>query len=487
MDRATAIFPELGGSKKWVHFVGIGGIGMSALARFFMANKWLVSGSDLVKSSITAGLAKEGARVKIGHKKGHINGHVGLVIHSKAAKSDNPELREAKRLGIPCVTYSEAVGRLTRNYKTVAVAGAHGKSTTTALTSLVLQKAGLDPTVIIGTTLHEFGNRNFRAGRDPSTSLRAGWLALEADEFGKSFLDYSPAVAVVTNIDLEHLDTYKNLADIKNNFFKFLSNTNRGGTLVLNKDSKSLRSLAPRIKKLAKQKNLKIVWFSIRNSQHSHALADLHHVLKIPGEHNISNAVAAYKVGCALAIPHNKIISAIGSFRGSWRRMEYKGRCQMSDVRCQMLIYDDYAHHPTEIKATLRAFKEKYPKSPIFCVYQPHQALRLKKLWRGFVDSFADADVLITIPMYQVAGRDPSTRSGRARFNSKSLAAAIKRKYPTRAVFYLPHPKNIESFVSKIIHSYYSQHSHEFVDWHYVLVMMGAGNIADYTHLLLKR
>ncbi|MBI2096929.1 MAG: UDP-N-acetylmuramate--L-alanine ligase, partial [Candidatus Sungbacteria bacterium] len=270
-------------STKWVYFIGIGGIGMSALARYYKARKWAVSGSDLAWSGITKELAKEGVKVKIGHKKGNLPAGLALVIYSQAIRSSNPELREARRRGVRVAPYPEIVGELTRTYTTIAVAGAHGKSTTTALASLVMIKGGLDPTVIVGAKLKEFGGKNFRAGHGT-------FLALEADEFGKSFLHYSPAFAIVTNIDNEHLDTYKNIANIKKNFLKFLGNTKIGGTLILNKSSKPLIGLKKKIGKIAEVKNLKIIWYSLR----SPAARKIENIIKIPGKHNVSNALAAY-------------------------------------------------------------------------------------------------------------------------------------------------------------------------------------------------
>ncbi len=468
MTPVAKIFPETG-KRQAVHFIGIGGIGMSSLAHWFLAQNCAVSGSDLAESEIIKKLRKDGARVKIGHKKGAINRKVGLVIYTKAAETNNPELRAARRLKITALAYSKAVGRLTKNYQTIAVAGAHGKSTTTALASLIIKRAGLDPTVIIGTNIKEFGNKNFRKGRDRR------WLVLEADEFGKSFLDYSPAIATVTNIDLEHLDTYKNLADVKYYFLKFVSNTKNGGVLILNRDSKNLWVLRGRLQKIAEKKNYKILWYSLRGN----TAGKIRKIIKISGEHNVSNAVAAYKIGRALCISHKTILSAIASYRGSWRRMEYRGCLKIGNYKLK--IFDDYAHHPAEIKATLFAFRKKYPRFPIICAYQPHQALRLKKLWQGFIDSFADADVLILIPTYKVAGRDLSTGSiQEKKYNSKSLAAAIKRKYPKKAVYHLSDPEKTKRFLKQVLgETHFKAHNA-------VLVMMGAGNIVNYTKFLLK-
>lgn len=481
MISLRSIFPEIGGPRKMVHFIGIGGIGMSALARLFLTSKIPVSGSDLVESLVTRKLVKEGAKIKIGHAKQNVDRRVGLVIHSLAATAYNPELCEARQLGIPTLSYPEAIGRLTRNYKTIAVSGAHGKSTTTALIALILQKAGLDPTVIVGTNLREFGGKNFRAGR-------SDWLVLEADEFGRSFLHHSPALAVITNIDLEHLDTYKNLAEIKSAFLQFLKNARGGGAFILNKDNKILVSLARRIEKIAKAKNCKIIWCSAGGN----TAQKIRKIIKIPGEHNVANAVAAYKVGRILNIPHKKIISAIGSYRGSWRRMEYRGDLKIEN--CKLKIFDDYAHHPTEIRATLKAFREKYSHPHIICVYQPHQALRLKKLWRGFIDAFGDADILVLIPMYQVAGRDKVD----PRFTSKALASAMRRANARRPaqnehrtaekVYYLANPKKIKAFLKKIVKDNLALcRSASGPRQSALVVMMGAGDIVNYTDLLLKK
>lgn len=470
-----------------VHFIGIGGIGMSALTRWFLAQKWRVSGSDLAKSKITRELAKEGVELKIRQKKARLGRQLGLVIYSQAVKPSNPELRMARRLRLAALSYPEAVGRLTEKYKTVAVAGAHGKSTTTALTALILKKAGFDPTVVVGTNLKEFGGKNFRAGRSPSTSLRASpsYLVLEADEFGRAFLHYSPTLAVVTNIDKEHLDTYKNLTAVKNAFLKFLSRVKPSGALILNQDNVALSSLAPRIKEIARKRKLRVLWYSV----HSNTAKKIKKVIKIPGLHNISNAVAAYKVGRILGISHKKILAAISKYRGSWRRMEYRGimRGKKPEVRSKgrtilhtsyplLRVYDDYAHHPTEIKATLAAFREKFPKSKIICVFQPHQAKRLRALFREFVTAFKDADITILIPFYKVTGRDRTD----SRFTSRTLAAAIQKKYPGKSVFYLANPKNLKQFITKILRrSAYSPRQSALV------VMMGAGDIVNYTDKLL--
>ena len=455
--------------KKKVHFIGIGGIGMSALARWFLSQNWAVSGSDLMPSEITKELAKEGARVKIGHKKGNIKSNIDIVVYNRAIDSRNPELVAARSLGTRTIPYAKLLGMITKEYTTIAITGSHGKTTTTALAGLVLMKGGFDPTVFVGTNLKELGNKNFRLG--------GRYLVLEADDFGGAFLEYSPTIAVITNIDKEHLDFYKNFSNLKKAFLKFLGRTKDGGTFVLNREDKHLRSLKSKVEIIAKKKKIRIVWYSLSDT----SIGKIKKVISIPGEHNLANAEAAYQIGKILRIPDRLILSGIGSYRGAWRRMEYRGKFQVSSFKLQ--VFDDYAHHPTEVKATLKAFKEKFPKSKLICVFQPHQAERLRVLFKDFVRAFDDADVLILLPIYKVPGRDPSTSSRRVKasqFTSKRLFEAIKHKYPQKSVFYLDNPKNLKRFLSKILYStFYILHSP-------VVIMMGAGDIVDYTNYLLE-
>jgi len=465
-------------SKRAVHFIGVGGIGMSALARWFLAQKWAVSGSDITPSSLTRKLQKEGVKVKTGHKKAHISSKTGLVVYNQAIPVSNPELRAAKRFGIPLLTYPEALGGLSRAYKTIAVAGAHGKSTTTALLSLVLTRAGFDPTVILGTILREFGGKNFRAGKSK-------YLVIEADEWEASFLNYSPAYAIITNIDKEHLDFYKNYSNVKKTFLKFISNIREGGALVANKDDKNLFALRRQIQKIARRGSFKVIWYGGGILKYTTPIRRIRKVLKMPGKHNVSNALAAYTLARALGISEKKILGALHKYRGAWRRMEFRGYLKTGNYKLKTPVYDDYAHHPTEIKASLQAFREKFPKKKIVCIFQPHQAHRTKNLFKEFVSAFNLADYLILLPIYRVAGRDKLHRG----YTSKDLAEKIKfrnSKLGIRSsVVYLPSPHRLPQTIKIMIRS--SRHSHSFVDSHHVLVMMGAGDIVNYTDSLLRK
>lgn len=450
-----------------VHLIGIGGIGMSALARWFFSQNWTVTGSDLESSQLIGDLIKTGIRVKIGHKGANLpkNGP-SMVIYSSAVPFSNPELVETRKRGIHPLSYAEVLGCLTKVYKTITVSGSHGKSTTSAMLGLVLTQNKFDPTVVLGTNLKNFGGVNFRRGH-------SDWLVLEADEWRASFLKYFPVIAVITNIDKEHLDYYKNYTNVKKTFLVFLKNIKNGGNLVLNQDDPGIFSIKSSILKLARKNKIKLNWYSIKTKNGKLKAEKLKTVLKVAGEHNVSNAMAALTVGKILNLKDESILKALGFYQGAWRRMEYKGRFQSSKFKVQ--VYDDYAHHPTEIKATLQAFKEKFPDSPIVCVYQPHQAKRLKVLFSEFVLAFKAADILILTSVYEVAGRDKVNKS----FNSKKLAEAIAKKFPLVKIFYLEDLRLIKNFVEeKIQHFGYTQSP--------VLVMMGAGNIFNYTKLFLR-
>ena len=436
-----------------VHLIGIGGIGMSALARFYQSRGWHVSGSDLSRSEITDALKKEGIHVSIGpHRAANVPSTAAKVVYTAAAKTDNPEISGAKRRGIPALSHAQAVGELTREFKTIAVSGAHGKSTTTALIALILRRAGLDPTVIVGTKLRELKNSNFRAGK-------SDWLVLEADEYRASFLNYSPTIAVITNIDREHLDFYKGIKNIEAAFLKFLKRLKPGGMAVLNRDDPRLRRIAA---KLAKQKSPRsVIWYS----QHQPQAAGIKNVLRIPGRHNVSNALAAYAVGRALRVPVKKIFASLHAYRGSWRRFDYQGT--LAGAR----VLADYAHHPTEIKATLQAAREKFPRRRIWCVFQPHHYERTHDLFGGFSRAFSDCDTLILLDIYEVAGRERKQKSRNV--TSATLAKAITRR-GTPALYLTNPERRLKPFLKTWLHP------------GDVLLMMGAGSIWEMTKALMN-
>lgn len=389
-----------------VHFIGIGGIGVSALAQWYISEGWHVTGSDAVRSLITDNLVYRGAAIRIGpHKASALRPEVSRVIYSVAVKKDNPERQKAKSLKIPQFSYAEALGELTKNYKAIAIAGAHGKSTTTALVGLMLLEAGFDPTIIVGTKLKEFGNSNFRKGKSE-------WLILEADEFHGSFLHYAPFAAIITNIDREHLEFYQTFGNVKKAFRTFISQVKEEGHLVLNREDKNLTSF-----KLKTRAN--IVYYDRKGAR----AAKVKSLLRIPGAHNHSNAMACDTLGKVLGIPVSIRDKIFSQFTGTWRRFEYRGMYRGAK------IYDDYAHHPTEIKATLSGAREKFPKAKIWAIFQPHLAERLSLLFPDFAMAFREANQVIILETYKVLGRESVSPKNR---DAKSLAKKLAFSQPAR-------------------------------------------------------
>ena len=361
-----------------VYFIGIGGIGVSALARIFLKQGKQVYGSDLVESVVTKDLERLEAKIFIGeHKIENLPDDVDLVVHTVATREDNPELLKAKDLGIKIMTYPQIVGELTKDKYLIAAAGTHGKTTTTAMIGLMLEKAGLDPTVIVGSNVKDFDG-NARVGKSE-------YWVVEADEYRRAFLNYYPKIAVVLNIEFDHPDCYKDLEDVKKAFAEFVSRAEH---------------VVDHPEKLENDLDLK---------------------LKLPGRHYLIDALAAEQVGRILKIDDKIIKQGLESYQGSWRRFEFKG--VVNDV----IIIDDYAHHPTEVKATLKAVKEKYPDKNIVCVFQPHHIDRFKALFDDFVGSFDDADKVVVTDLYEVAGRE-SVISYQLPVASEQLAEKIGEK-----------------------------------------------------------
>lgn len=429
--------------KLHVHLVGIGGIGVSALAKYYLAGGSTVSGSDLKPSEITRELESLGIRVRIGtHNPKNILKSVNLVIYTPAIKQDNKELEEAKKRNLTVLSYPQAVGELTWKYKTITVAGTHGKSTTTAMVALVLTEGYFDPTVIIGSKVREFSppeGSNFRKGL-------GHYLVLEADEWNRSLLNYHPTIVVMTNIDTDHLDTYGNIEAIEKTFREFLEKVPDKGKIIANADDE-------RLKKIAKKFGQKVIWYSIKDKD----AAKVKKLLKIPGEHNVYNALAALNVGRHLGIHEPDILRALSEFKGIWRRFEFKGMVRGA------FVYTDYGHHPREIYYTLKAARDHFPFRRIWCVYQPHQYQRLGYLWDDFTQAFDLADVVCLVPVYDVAGRE--TPKAKKEYSSEKLAAAIEKQ--GKKVHLLKDQKEVVKFVRNNARS------------GDVIIIMGAGDIYD--------
>ncbi len=436
-------------SARRVHFVGIGGIGMSSLARYFLAQNWLVTGSDAEKGVLTKELTKEGIKVHIGHKATNMPKNASFVVKSAAIPADNEELVAATSLNIPIKTYSETLGGITKDMKTVAICGSHGKSTTTAMVASIFIKAKMDPTVVIGTKLNGW---NFRSGKSE-------WLIIEADEYTGAFWNYHPDHAICVNIDLEHIDFYKNLTAVKASFKKFLTKIPKGGVVVMNKDNDNSVSVSQNIK------NGRVIFFS---SKEKARIEKLRSVLKVPGAHNVMNALAAWHLAESVGIDEKTILSSLSSYKGVWRRLELKGSSKSKGYK----IFDDYAHHPTEIKASLSALKEKYHNKYLVCVFQPHQSRRLIGLYKDFVGAFSDADSVFLFDVYNPKGRDEISK----KYNSQTLAKDI----PGNKAKYISSGKDLKKMISKMAIE------DKVKEKNMVVVLMGAGTITDLAPSLLK-
>ncbi|MFA5013178.1 MAG: Mur ligase family protein [Candidatus Paceibacterota bacterium] len=383
-----------------IYFIGIGGIGVSALAQYYLQKGDEVFGSDAYGSEITEMIEKMGAKISVGTQKTeNINSHYDLVIYSPSVQENNPELLEARRQNIKCMSYPGALGELSKDHYTIAVSGTHGKSTVTSMIALILIKAGLDPTVIVGTKLKEFNNSNFRMGQSQ-------YLVIEACEHEASFLNYWPRIAVITNIEEDHLDYYENLANIQKAFNEFASHVPRNGFIVKNK-SADIKADA------------KIIDFSIETNNKE--AREIKAILKMPGEHNVLNGLAALSVAKLLDVSEATSLAALSDYYGSWRRFNI---FELPDF----ILIDDYAHHPTEIRATLKSAREKYPDKKILCVFQPHQYQRTQFLWDNFIDVFKRSitekwvDKLILIDVYDVIGREGGDKE---KYNSQIMSEMI--------------------------------------------------------------
>lgn len=407
---------------KKIHVVGIGGIGLSGLAAILHLKGKRVSGSDQEESETTKKLRKMDIPVHIGHTADVFNNsktRPEKVIYSLAIEKSNPELREAARLGIPRVSYPEAVGELSKEYFTIAICGTHGKSTTTAMISKILIENNFDPTVIVGTKLREFGGDNFRLGKSKI-------LVLEACEYKRAFLNYRPRAIICHTIEADHLDYYKNLDDYKKAFEQFAVRLPKDGYFFGNIDDDAVQGI---LQKLQKSHFPSYNMFSYgmkhpaadfllkKNSIWHRGKKEGDLRMQIPGIHNRSNALAAYALCATLGVAPKDILKSLYGYKGTSRRLEEKGRFGKT------LILDDYAHHPTEIRATLQALREKFGKKKICVVFQPHQYSRTKKLFKEFTQAFGAADEVIIPNIYEV--RDD--KKDRVSVSAEELVKGIQK------------------------------------------------------------
>jgi UDP-N-acetylmuramate--alanine ligase len=446
-------------SIKKIHFVGIGGIGMSGIAEILIDQGFTVSGSDKSLSEVTDRLKKLGAIIYEGHKAENIASDVDTLVYSSAVVQDNAEVMEALRRKIPIVRRAEMLAEVMRLKYGIGIAGTHGKTTTTSMISLILMEGGLDPTVIVGGKLSGLGGTNARLGK-------GDFIVVEADEFDRSFLSITPTIAVLTTLETDHLDCYRDLEDIKGAFIQFANKVPFYGFIVLCLDEPALQDIMP------KMRQKKILTYGL-NPQADVQAVDIHHknntstytvvknnaelgpiTLQVPGKHNVQNALAAISVGLELGIPFAKIRSGIEKFGGVFRRWELKGEVE------GISVYDDYAHHPTECRATLSGAKAGWRRR-VVCVFQPHLYTRTRDFYEDFGKAFLLSDVLVVTDVYPAREEPIQGVTG-------ELIVNAAKQYGHKDVHYVPDKKSVPSFLQKMVRK------------GDIVITMGAGDIWKY-------
>ncbi len=398
-----------------LHFVGIGGAGMSGIAEVLLNLGYRVSGSDLRRSPVTERLAARGARIAEGHAVENVS-DAHVVVTSSAVCRDNPEVVEARRLAIPVIPRAEMLAELMRLKYGIAVAGSHGKTTTTSMLALVLDRGGLDPTVVVGGRFGVLGS-GARLGK-------GDFMVAEADESDRSFLKLSPTIAVVTNIDREHLDTYHDLADIQEAFLGFLNKVPFYGACVVCLDDAPIQDVLPRVERRvlsygfspqarisARDVALGPTGSSFAVHADGHALGPV--TLAVPGAHNVANALAAVAVGLDLEIEFPVIRTGLEAFTGVDRRFQVRGEA------AGVLVIDDYGHHPTEIRATLDMLRRRAGGRRTVVLFQPHRYTRTQALWDEFCKAFLQSDLLLLTDIY------PASEEPIPGVTAEALAQAI--------------------------------------------------------------
>ncbi|MGD8536107.1 MAG: UDP-N-acetylmuramate--L-alanine ligase [Candidatus Aminicenantes bacterium] len=436
-----------------IHLVGIGGTGMNGIAEVLLNMDYKISGTDIVKSEVTQRLADLGAEISIGHKAEKVEG-ADVVVISTAIKDDNVEVEEARRRKIPVIPRAEMLAELMRMKYGIAVAGSHGKTSTTSMIAQVLESAGFDPTIVVGGRLNTVGAHGKLGKGD--------YIVAEADESDRSFLYLSPFIAVLTNLDDEHLDQYQTVDEIKKTFINFALKVPFYCPVILCLDDPNLQALIPSLGR-------RIISYGF-SAQADIFARDMHFEkfsststlywkekkfgklrLNVPGTHNIHNAMAAVATGLDLDIPSETILDALESYSGAGRRFELKK--EINDI----MVIEDYAHHPTEIKATLEATKRGWKRRTV-AVFQPHRYSRLSVLMKSFATSFNQADILIMAEIYP-AGETPI-----AGISGQVLYEEIKQ-LGHKNVYFEPDMKKIAPLVGKIAQP------------EDIILIMGAGDI----------
>jgi len=453
-------------SIKKIHFVGIGGIGMSGIAEILIDQGFRVSGSDRALSEVTEHLQSLGATIYEGHKAENLAADVDTLVYSSAVASENPELAEAERRKIPIVRRAEMLAEVMRLKYGIGIAGTHGKTTTTSMVSLVLLEGGFDPTVIVGGKLSGLGGTNARLGK-------GDFIVVEADEFDRSFLSITPTIAVLTTLETDHLDCYRDLEDIKGAFIQFANKVPFYGFIVLCLDEPALQDIMPQISKkklltygLTPQADIQAIEIHHKENTSTFTVTrgfdDLGQItLQIPGKHNIQNALAAIAVGLQLGVPFSKVKAGIEKFTGVYRRWEKKGEVD------GIAVYDDYAHHPTECRATLSGVKSGWRRR-VVCVFQPHLYSRTRDFYEEFGKAFLLADVLVLTDVYPAREEPIQGVTG-------ELIANAAKQFGHKDVHYIQDKKQLPEYLKKNTRP------------GDIVITMGAGDIWKFGEEFLKQ
>lgn len=451
-----------------VHVIGIGGIGVSAVAKIFLEQGKIVTGSDVNQSELTTNLEKRGVKIFYSHQASNLAEDVDLLVYSPAVPETNPERVKAAELNIQQKSYPEFLGVFLHDKKTIAVSGTNGKSTTTAMLGKIFAAAGFDPTVIVGTQVAGFDG-NFRHGN-------SDLLIVEACEWKGHMLNLLPQTIVLTNLEPDHLDFYKNLDELKHYFQKYINNLPVGnGRLLYNADDNALKSLV-------KNKGYQVKNWSVNFEAADYRATEITfkkqkasfkingHLmyLKLPGVFNIYNALAAVACAREFKIDWKIIKEELAEFTGSWRRFEKVGPVK---GKKNTLVISDYAHHPTAIKGTLKAAKDFYPDKRLVVAFQPHHYDRTAKLFDEFVKSFGWADLLVINEVYNVTGREAD---GQRTVGGLALAEAIQIANPLKEVFYSRDLTGTEKMLK------------EKIQPNDLVLIVGAGDIDNIARSLIK-
>lgn len=452
------------GRTRHVHMVGIGGIGMSSIAEVLLMRGYAVSGSDLRTSETTRRLAELGAVVFEGHSEENVAEADVVVFSSAVNPVTNPETCEADRRGVPIIKRADMLGELMRMKYGVAVAGTHGKTTTTTMTGLVVAEGGFDPTVIVGGKVAVFGSNAVVGEGDI--------IVIEADEYDRTFLRLTPSIAVVTSIDSEHLDIYRDLDDIKDAFVRFASSVPFFGSVILCLDDENVRSIAGRVDRrivtyglsrqaMVRAENIESIGLTTSFDLVIEGAKAVAVSLASPGVHNVRNALAAVAVGIELEISLDQIVAGLDRFKGVQRRFEVLATVD------GITVIDDYAHHPAEVEATLKAAVRVWPDRRIIAVFQPHLYSRTDQLKREFAAAFLEADTVVITDIYGAREEPIEGVDG-------SLIVALAKELGHGDVRYVPAVKDVPRVLSEI------------VSLGEAVVFMGAGDIWRHSREFVK-